>query len=599
MRASAPLLQSYFRASVRHGGGQRPAQLCRPGAFPLQPTALQQRCTTTTRQPVVDFDNAKQAYRSKTTAQLLLAVVVFRLCTVGPLVRNAHRILFLLEKTLGKRLTFQVLVGRTFFRHFCAGESSDDLGPSLTALKSDGVGAILDYAAENDVPQEQRVNASSGPTVESMDDLLVSRQRADVCSARIFDYQGEQECDKNLDTILECIDHAAANAGDTDAFCAVKLTALCKPVVLERMSAILLKIRRSWMECFAPSYIARTTPLEEFRTVVSELPGARKKIDLQTWCNGLQRLCKVPVSQDAAERMFNVLGQHTNGEEVDYYDYMRHVTLEALAFRLDGGQVPHDFVPLTHSGAFPLLTEEESRLLANLVTRVKAFAARAVERRVNVMIDAEQTYLQTAIDHFVLLLQRQYNLTEPRVYNTYQCYLNFSKNRVQNDLERSRREGWLFAGKIVRGAYMVQEREIAVRKGYASPILSDLQATHDNFDECALLLLEELGQGRQLGVLFGSHNRKSLELIVETMQKLGIDKRHGGVYFGQLLGMADNLTLPLGQSGYNVYKYVPYGPVHEVVPYLIRRLQENSASAALADSETKLLSQELRRRVFG
>eukprot|EP00756_Hemistasia_phaeocysticola_P011986 Hpha_TRINITY_DN15165_c3_g11::TRINITY_DN15165_c3_g11_i1::g.126613::m.126613/K00318/PRODH; proline dehydrogenase len=557
------------------------------------------------RAPLVDFSDAQAAYRSKSTKQLMLAYIVFKLCTVGPLVRNAHRILKLMENTLGRNMTYQVLIGRTFFRHFCAGESSEDLGPALAALEADGVGAILDYAAENDVPQQdndksKKKSKEQKPpqTLERMDDLLVTRQRSEVHSARIFDYHGEKECDYNLDTVLDCISHAAENANGKDAFCAVKLTALCKPVVLERMSAILLKIRRSWVENFSPTYIARTTPLEEFRTVVSELPGARKQIDFETWNLGLMRMCKTPVKPGEAQRLFDTLAQGRT--HVDYYDYMRGVTLESLAVVLDERQeVTDNLVSLTHSGAFPLLNDDEKQLLANLVRRVKAFAQMAVEKKVNCMIDAEQTYLQTAIDHFTLLLQRLYNLDEPRIYNTYQCYLTFSKNRVENDLERSAREGWLFAGKVVRGAYMVQERELCLKKGYASPIHPDPPATHANFDMIAEILLKELSKGRKLGVLFGTHNRHSLDEIVRLMDEFGIDKRHGGVYFGQLLGMSDNLTLPLGQNGYNVYKYVPYGPIHEVVPYLIRRLQENSATAALADSETGLLRGELRRRIIG
>ncbi|KAJ9461372.1 Proline dehydrogenase 1 [Diplonema papillatum] len=544
---------------------------------------------------VIDFADAKQAYRSKTRADMWKALVVFRLCTIPPLVRHADKLIKLSESIFGKHMTHGVLVKKTFFSHFCAGENIEEIKPVLSKLQSFGIGAILDYAAENDVPHEERTKDEGGGGIERMDSVLVSRQRADVYSARIYDYAGEAECDANLTTVLQCIEHASQTR-DGAAFCAVKLTALCKPALLERMSALLMAIRRSWVEGFATAFVERSTPLEEYRSVVSS-PDVSRPINLLQWKRGLARLCKVPVDDDDAEKMFNVL--KNDDDFVDYLDFTRLTTLEALSYQFDEDgdftETSRDLRPFISSGALPSLDEMETKLLKNLVNRISTVAKKAVETGVNVMVDAEQTYLQVAIDHFTLLLQRKFNLEEPRIYNTYQCYLKYSKMRILNDLERSRREGWKFAGKIVRGAYMLQEREIARKKGYASPILTTIDETHRNFDECLQVLLHQM-QRRHMGILVGSHNQGSIERILETMRSLGIDKKTGGVYFGQLLGMADHLTFPLGQNGYNVYKYVPYGPVHEVMPYLIRRAQENSSMSALSEQERAMLKAELRRR---
>eukprot|EP01060_Flectonema_neradi_P040430 TRINITY_DN9203_c0_g1_i1.p1 TRINITY_DN9203_c0_g1~~TRINITY_DN9203_c0_g1_i1.p1 ORF type:complete len:595 (+),score=105.91 TRINITY_DN9203_c0_g1_i1:71-1855(+) len=545
---------------------------------------------------IISFDDPREAYKSKTMAELVRAICVFRMCGIKTLVKNSNTILNESSKVLGKR-TVDYLVKRSFFGHFCAGETIEEVEPVVKHLGESGVGAILDFAAENDVPQEERLHETQGASIERLDDILVSRQRAEVHSARIYDYMGEKECDNNLQTVLTCIQHTAGI--QSNPFCAVKLTALCKPALLERMSALLMAIRRSWVEGFASEHIIKSTPLEEYRTIVSS-PGIRKPINLKQWKQGLARICKIPVEDEDAERMFEALSN--NKGCIDYLDYTRYVTLEALSFQKDvigtetWDQPSSVLRPLTHSGALPLLTEKETELLGNLVTRVNAFAQCAVEHDVACMIDAEQTYLQVAIDHFVILLQRVYNLEKPIIYNTYQCYLDYSKIRVLNDLERCKREGWKFAGKFVRGAYMIQEREIALKKGYASPIRPDIEATHTNFNEVMDLVLDEV-TNRKMGIMIGSHNKESIKRIITKMKENNIDKKTGGIYFGQLLGMADNLTFPLGQHGYNVYKYVPYGPVHEVMPYLVRRAQENSAVADQSTHEARLLLSEVKRRM--
>eukprot|EP01059_Diplonema_ambulator_P013378 TRINITY_DN238_c0_g3_i1.p1 TRINITY_DN238_c0_g3~~TRINITY_DN238_c0_g3_i1.p1 ORF type:complete len:578 (+),score=202.93 TRINITY_DN238_c0_g3_i1:88-1821(+) len=544
---------------------------------------------------IVDFTDSKSAYKSKSNLELLRAIIVFKLCTVRPLVNNANSLIKFSESVLGKKLTHQVIVKRTFFNHFCAGEDVDEIQSTLANFSAIGVGAILDYAAENDVPEEEDV-AIAAPVVERLDADLVTRQRDDVHSARIYDYQGEKECDHNLETVLECIEHASRNTKGGQAFCAVKLTALCKPALLERMSAILMATRKTWVEGFSDAQIEKATPLEEYRSIVS-CPTITKSVTLEQWKAGLKKICKNPVSDAEAENMFEAVC----GDDhlVDYLDYTRLLTFEALSIEFEDGEHPkhiNHLRPLTQSGALPLLNIEETRLLRKLVERVNRFAKAAVEHKVNVMIDAEQTYLQVAIDHFTILLQRIYNMEDPRIYNTYQCYLTFMESRIRNDLERSKREGWKFAGKLVRGAYMVQEREIATKKNHASPILPNAQATHVNYDKCVEMIMNEMPD-RHVGLMIGSHNQASIERVLEVMETRGIDKRTGGVYFGQLMGMADQLTFPLGQNGYNVYKYVPYGPVHEVMPYLIRRAQENSSMTSLADMELGMLINEFKRRV--
>lgn len=258
-------------------------------------------------------------------------------------------------------------------------------------------------------------------------------------------------------------------------------------------------------------------------------------------------------------------------------------------------------------------------------------ATLASDNKVRLLIDAEQTYYQPAIDNYVLSLQKQFNAAkdydEPIIFNTYQCYLKDAKDRVATDLDRAHRGGYHFAAKFVRGAYMIAERERAEALGYESPIHDTLEDTHRCYNETAEMALRDRAEkGTKGEVMIASHNRQSVEQIIERMIELDIKVRSneermqrrvhnqirsrvsnavhsswqpdsGALHFAQLLGMRDDLSFSLGKAGYNAYKYVPYGLVSEVMPYLIRRAQENSDITKGMGEELQMIGQEIRRRV--
>ncbi|MEW5306013.1 MAG: hypothetical protein WDW36_008518 [Sanguina aurantia] len=212
------------------------------------------------------------------------------------------------------------------------------------------------------------------------------------------------------------------------------------------------------------------------------------------------------------------------------------------------------------------------------------------------MVDAEHSYFQPAIDHFVTRLMRKHNTQGPAVvFNTYQAYTKDCEQRVRNDMCRAQREGYTFAAKLVRGAYLTLERERAAAQSYPSPCHDTLEATHASFDACSDLMLKGVAAGGS-EVLLGSHNQASIQLAVARMSLLDLDPRTSPVYFGQLLGMSDHLTFTLGKHGYRAFKYVPYGKVDEVIPYLLRRAQENKAVLKGVKEDVLLLSTEMRQR---
>jgi len=221
------------------------------------------------------------------------------------------------------------------------------------------------------------------------------------------------------------------------------------------------------------------------------------------------------------------------------------------------------------------------------------------------MIDAEQSYFQPAIHRLAIEMMRTYNTDRAIVFNTYQCYLKKAYKTIVLDLEQAKRQNFYFGAKLVRGAYMEQERARASLLGYKDPINPDYEATsamyHKVLDECLTRIhaLKTSGDDPQkIGIMVASHNQDTVKFGVRRMQELNLDPQERVLCFAQLLGMCDQITFPLGQAGYSVYKYVPYGPVNEVLPYLSRRANENGTMLSKVSVEKKLLRRELTRRIL-
>jgi proline dehydrogenase len=171
-------------------------------------------------------------------------------------------------------------------------------------------------------------------------------------------------------------------------------------------------------------------------------------------------------------------------------------------------------------------------------------------------------------------------------------------DRLKTDVERSERHNYHFGAKLVRGAYMESERALAAAKGDPSPIHDTLQDTHDCYnDSVKFLLKHSKTSNKTTEVMCATHNQETIELAIDAMNEIGIDRKAQTICFAQLFGMMDNLTYKLGQTGFRAYKYVPYGPVKMVMPYLLRRANENSAIAGGAPKELEMITNELKRRL--
>jgi proline dehydrogenase len=255
------------------------------------------------------------------------------------------------------------------------------------------------------------------------------------------------------------------------------------------------------------------------------------------------------------------------------------------------GIARHALLGRVNDGA--TLTSDESAEYAVVKERVNAICKRAADGGTYVLIDAEESWIQDAIDALALEMIRAYNTERVVVFNTYQLYRHDRLDALRGDLDGARDGGFHLGAKLVRGAYMEKERDRAEDKGYPSPIQPDKASTDRDFNAALELCATRIDH---MAVCVGTHNEASSARMTELMAEHGIDKADPRVYFAQLLGMSDHISFNLAAQGYNVAKYVPYGPLREVVPYLIRRAEENTSVAGQTGRELQLIEDERARR---
>lgn len=225
--------------------------------------------------------------------------------------------------------------------------------------------------------------------------------------------------------------------------------------------------------------------------------------------------------------------------------------------------------------------------------RVSEICEFAYSVRQPVFIDAEESWIQDAIDRLAAEMMQRFNREEPIIYNTIQMYRVDRLQYLRESRRRAAAEGYILAVKLVRGAYMEKERERAVEMNYKSPIQPEKADTDSDFDAAVDYCLGHLAD---VSFVAGSHNEQSAQHLIGEMNKRGIKPGDPRVYFSQLFGMSDNLSYVLAKNGYNVSKYVPYGPLEDTIPYLIRRADENSSAAGQVSRELVMISRELKRR---
>jgi proline dehydrogenase len=239
------------------------------------------------------------------------------------------------------------------------------------------------------------------------------------------------------------------------------------------------------------------------------------------------------------------------------------------------------------------LTSEEQDAFERVKQRVDTLCKAAYEAGIGIFVDGEESWIQEVIDDLAEEMMARYNQERVTVFNTYQMYRKDMLRQLKTAFQKAVTHQYFLGAKLVRGAYMEKERERAEEKGYPDPIQPDKEATDSDYNKA---LLYCINNKQRITLVSGSHNEYSNQYLVLLMQKHSMRPDDPRVYFSQLYGMSDNISFNLAHAGYNVAKYVPYGPIDAVMPYLFRRAEENTSVAGQSSREYRLVKSELQRR---
>lgn len=343
----------------------------------------------------------------------------------------------------------------------------------------------------------------------------------------------EIQSEKNLKIFMDCID-TVENVTQATGLAAIKITSLIRPALLLKYSSLIDQMRKYDHE-------------NQDSKINANIFKIKDLLSLNT--------------KEFADRFNNI-------KEISQYE-------DKITF-----------------------TSNELGEIKNMFIRLDELAEHALNKKVRMFVDAEQTYFQGAISRVTIELMREFNKDQCTVMNTYQNYLKNAYSELKTDMEQAKSEGYRFGAKLVRGAYMEQERERAIQMGYEDPVNDNYDATTNMYESSFIHCLNEMkaNPGR-VNIMVASHNEDTVRYAVEKMEEFGIRPNDDAVFFGQLYGMCDYITFYLGGVGYSAFKYVPYGPVEEVLPYLSRRATENGKGVfEKMVKEKRLVKNEIQRR---
>ena len=325
-----------------------------------------------------------------------------------------------------------------------------------------------------------------------------------------------------------------------------------------------------------------------------------------------RQFCGGETIEECTERI-DELGKFGVGTILDYsvegktsdedFEHTTQIIISTIEKAKNSENIPFAVFKVTGIGRFDLLeiaSEEKTTAneqvlheIAAVKERFERICTAAAQHGVRLFIDAEETWIQPILDAWTWEMMCRYNQERAIIYNTVQMYRHDRLDFLQRQLAQVQAAGIVYGVKLVRGAYMEKERARAAAMGYPSPIQPDKASTDRDYNEALKFIVENQ---QHFAVCAGSHNEESSMLLTELMAQNQLKPGNERFYFAQLLGMSDHISYNLSNAGYKVAKYVPFGPVKEVLPYLLRRADENTSVAGQTGRELGLISSELRRR---
>ncbi|XP_019185884.1 PREDICTED: proline dehydrogenase 2, mitochondrial-like [Ipomoea nil] len=428
---------------------------------------------------VLDFEDAKELFLSVRTSKLVKSAVALHVLAIEPAVDAGIRVMNsrLMEIPV-VRETVMGLVERTFYGQFCAGRDLEEVARTVAGMSETGIKAMLDYGSEHSHDNES--------------------------------------CDRSMNDILQTVD--SAKSLPPVSFVVLKITAICPPKLLKRVSDLL-----RW----------------EYKNPAFNLPWKQKSLPVLSDSSALYHTSKTPEP----------------------------------------------------------LTQEEERDLELGHERLQKICRSCLEAGVPLLVDAEDTTVQPAIDYMTYSAAVSYYKDDgPLVFGTVQAYLKDAKERLVAVKMAAGKMGIPIGFKLVRGAYMTSESGLASALGAGSPIHDTIHNTHKCYNDCASFMLEEIAAGSG-AVVIATHNIESGKLAATKAIDLGIKRDNQKLQFAQLYGMSEGLSFGLKKAGFQVSKYLPFGPVDQIMPYLLRRAEENRGLLSASSLDRQLMRKELKRRL--
>ena len=334
------------------------------------------------------------------------------------------------------------------------------------------------------------------------------------------------------------------------------------------------------------------------------IKGMIKSTVFQQFCGGeSMEECALRIDELAQYHIKTILDYSVEGKasEKDFNLTMKQ-TLASLDFANKNKNIPFAVFKVTGVARFELLekvnfgkvlSEEEQKEYDRALHRIHKICKKASQYKIPVMIDAEESWIQDTIDTIVENMMKEYNKQDAIVYNTLQMYRHDRLDYFKKAHNDSQHNGYFIGMKLVRGAYMEKENTRAQKMGYPTPIQANKEASDKDYDLALEYACENI---HGISICAGTHNEESSQHLIQLMKLHEIEKSDSKIYFAQLLGMSDHISYNLAADGYNTVKYVPYGPVKDVLPYLIRRADENTSIAGQTSRELNLIIQERKRR---
>ncbi len=332
--------------------------------------------------------------------------------------------------------------------------------------------------------------------------------------------------------------------------------------------------------------------------------GLIKKTIFEQFCGGItEQDCKPVINSMYSEKLHSILDYSVEGKSNEKeFDAALNKKINIIEFIKGKEELPFAVFKPTGIGRLEIwekvnqnlsLTDDESEEWERVKKRVEKLCKTAYENNVRILADGEESWMQDAADELIEEMMRKYNKEKTIVFNTLQCYRWDRLNYLHDLHEKGKKEGFKVGAKIVRGAYMEKENARAKKLGYTSPICENKEATDVNFNSVLSYCMANLDD---ISLFIGTHNEVSNYLALQVIEDKNLSKKDQRIWFSQLYGMSDHISYNLAKKGYNSAKLLPFGPVRDVVPYLLRRAQENTSVKGQTGRELSLLREEKKRR---